>query len=518
MRAKYVLLLVFVWLNCRTGELSAQIRPCPQNPWYWEYRNRPTFLVGASDRDNIFQWADDGTKLIDQLDLLARCGGNYIRCTMSSRHYAPGRFRWDVLPYPFAKKDGKYDLTVWNEEYWSRFRRFLTETQKRGIIVQLELWDRWNESGDSNRSKAASGWFYSPWNPNNNVNYDWRDSPLLKPGRTGFYNPFHYAAAVKDPVLLAYQQRFIQKILDEIVAGDFDHVLFQIDNESGIGDESLEPDVYWARYVREYGKKQKPPRDWYVCTSRRFHPPTPYRTETFQDWNNPEVRVPVVNPAFNYCDLSQNNGTTGQTHYDNLIWFRAQVAKHGPRPINHIKAYHFNWPIGLRFRDRRPGTDAEAGARLWRALFAGAASFRFHRSTTFQESGILDGFGLNQTAQKHLRSVRLFLDAVTLIDLRPHNGLLSERLDDEAYCFAEPGSQYAIFFTGGGDRSVAIDLTSSQGELQLRWLDIARSRWSGQPTMVGKGIRVLQAPGTGHWVALLLSEEQTRARQKEKRR
>ena len=71
------------------GLSGGGVRPYYQNPSYWQYREKPMLLFGGSDRDNIFQWAGDGTRLTDHLDLLAKCGGNYIRCTMSSREYTP---------------------------------------------------------------------------------------------------------------------------------------------------------------------------------------------------------------------------------------------------------------------------------------------------------------------------------------------------------------------------------------------------------------------------------------------
>ncbi len=267
------------------GHALGQIRPHTANGGYWEYRGKPVLLVGASDRDNLFQWAGDGERLTRHLDLLAECGGNYVRCTMSSREYTEDGFRWDVLPYPFTLIEGKYDLMEWNEEYWRKLRTFLVETKARGIVVQLEIWDRWNEAGNSEHPGA--GWYHSAWNPNNNRTYEWSDSPLLRRGRTDFYNAFHFAAVHGDPVLLPLQQRFVGRILDEVLDGGFDHVLFQIDNESGIGDERLEPDPYWARFLRDHARSKGAGREVHFCTSRRFHWPAPYVTETFQDWENP---------------------------------------------------------------------------------------------------------------------------------------------------------------------------------------------------------------------------------------
>jgi hypothetical protein len=88
----------------------------------------------------------------------------------------------------------------------------------------------------------------------------------------------------------------------------------------------------------------------------------------------------------------------GASDSDNILWYRRKVLEHGARPINNTKAYHYNWPIGGKFRQRQPGTDTEAGARLWRAIFAGAASFRFHRRTKYAQQGMHPGFGLNEAA------------------------------------------------------------------------------------------------------------------------
>ena len=77
---------------------------------------------------------------------LAEAGGNVIRNTMSDRKDKG----FEV--YPFLQlQNGKYDLDQWNPEYWERFDRMLRETAKRGIFVQIEVWDRFDytDSGGS---------------------------------------------------------------------------------------------------------------------------------------------------------------------------------------------------------------------------------------------------------------------------------------------------------------------------------------------------------------------------------
>jgi hypothetical protein len=66
------------------GDALGQIRPHTANAGYWEYRGEPVLLVGASDRDNLFQWAGDGERLTRHLDLLAECGGRSPRWRKSA--------------------------------------------------------------------------------------------------------------------------------------------------------------------------------------------------------------------------------------------------------------------------------------------------------------------------------------------------------------------------------------------------------------------------------------------------
>ena len=96
-------------------------------------------LLGASSDDNLFQWPAE--MLIPHLDSMKRVGANYVRNTMSDR------LDRGFELYPFVRLDnGKYDLDKLNDEYYDRFEFFLQEADKRDIIVQIEVWDRFDYS------------------------------------------------------------------------------------------------------------------------------------------------------------------------------------------------------------------------------------------------------------------------------------------------------------------------------------------------------------------------------------
>jgi hypothetical protein len=481
------------------SSLENRIQPYHKNPMYWQYKGKPVLLFGGTDRDNIFQWANQGTRLIDELNLLKSCGGNYVRCTISSREYTPTAHRWDLLPYPFKKlPSGKYDLDQWDETYWDKLRTTFQETARRDIIAQVEIWDMWNESGDSEDPVGGLGWYCTPWNPNNNINYTWEDSPLLQRGKTPFYNPFFNAVLTNDPVLLPYQRKFIGRIIDESLASD--NILYQIDNESGI---DLAVGDYWARFI--YERAGAAHKNVYVCDSRSLHWPSIYVTTVFQDFENPEIKTIITNPdLYRFCELSQNTGNSRQVQYDNLLWYRSKVKQFGMRPINHVKCYHFNWPTGGEYtKVRTSPSDAEAGAKFWRAVFGGAASIRFHRNSLFKQGGLKDGFGLTPEGQTHMRSMRMFVDAVDLFRMEPDNSILVDRTENEAYALVNPAREYAVYFTGEGDCQVGIDLTAVTQPLTETWLDVMGNVWSTGKTVESGKFHTLSCPNPGQWVVLL---------------
>ena len=89
--------------------------------------------------------------------MLVSVGGNYVRNTMSSRTKGSEAQTSSVreasagptdggLPWAFALDEAThlYDLTKMGEEYWRRFAHFLELTAARDIIVQIELFDRFD--------------------------------------------------------------------------------------------------------------------------------------------------------------------------------------------------------------------------------------------------------------------------------------------------------------------------------------------------------------------------------------
>ena len=396
-------------------------------------------------------------------------GANYIRNTMSDRHDRG----FEV--YPFKKlPNGKYDLNQWNGEYWKRFENMLKWTSERDIIVQIEVWDRfdYSDSGGSDR------WSRHPYNPKNNVNYTAEESGLKTtykkhPGTNE--QPFFFTVPKlqNNQTLLRYQVAQVDNMLSYSLKHG--NVLYCMDNETS---GSAEWGKFWAEHIQKRAAEAKRT----VCTTEMWDQWDPNGEQHKQTFDHPEL--------YAFVDVSQNNHNKGQKHWDNLQTVRRYIAKH-PRPINTVKIYGADTG---RFGNSRDGEE-----RFWRNILGGNASTRFHRPDS--------GLGLGDRAKPHIRSMRLLTSELDIFRCTPDvtSKLLTDRSENEAYLTSVSGRQYALYFPNGGD--VKLDLSKVKGSFSLKWLDIAKSRWVGRETVQGGSRVSLNAPGTGHWACLLVRGE-----------
>ena len=438
-----------------------RIQPYDANPFYWQYRGKPVLLLGGSVEDNLFQILD----LEAHLDLLQSVGGNYVRCTMSSRDEG------DVWPFECDEQTGRYDLHRPGVAYWARFERFLALTAALDIFVQIELWDRFDF--------ARAPWQLNPYNPRNNLNYTAAEANLLEtidthPGERE--NAFFRSvpALENNTVLLPFQHAQVNRLLELVLP--YGHVLFCMDNETN---ESPEWGAYWAHYLQTRAAEQGI---------------TLQLTEMWDahDLRDPQHDATFENPArYAFVDISQNNHSDARAHWANMQAARQRVIDSGHiRPMNSVKIYGAN--------SGRYGSTRDAQERFWRNIFGGLASSRFHRP--------LAGLGLSAIAQVHIKAMRLLVKAFDVFACAPHRELLGNCSWNEAYCLANPGTAYAVFFPDGGD--VWLDVSAAEGKaLALRWLDIRGGAWWSeaapvQPDSEGR-LRLTTPVEEGYWTALI---------------
>ncbi len=442
-----------------TAQSADAIRPWEGNASYWQYKGKPILLLGGSDDDNLFQWPEQELK--KQVDLMQATGANYVRNTMSDRHDK------GFEEYPFLKlSSGKYDLNEWNPEYWERLERFLRWTAERDIIVQIEVWDRFDYSREH--------WPMHPYNPGNNVNYTREESGLAAdypahPGKNE--QPFFYTTPRQrnNTLILYYQQRFVDRLLSSSLK--YPNVLYCVDNETS-GDERWSR--YWAAHIKERARE----------SGIQVFP-----TEMWDAWDikAEQHRRTLDHPElYDFVDVSQNNHNRGDDHWRNALWMREYVSR-APRPINTVKTYGAD---GNKFGH----TDQDGVERFLRHILAGFASARFHRPPS--------GLGLNGKAQAAIEATRKLEALIPPWQLAPRMDLLSGRKDNEAYLAADPGRAYCLYFTNGG----SIDIWLDPGEYKLHWISADTGDRSETEDILSKGLTNVVAPGKGNWLAAMMKK------------
>jgi hypothetical protein len=438
--------------------VQAEIAPWSENPRYWAQDGKPVLLVGGSDDDNLFQWTEP--ELSAQLDRLKQAGGNVVRNTMSDRR----DLGFEIYPYR-QLPSGKYDLEQWNPEYWQRFERFLNETARRGIVVQIELWDRFDFTDHS----KIKYWQAHPYNPKNNVNYSyWRSgfAPAYydHPGQNR--QPFFFTTPEQrnNRLILGYQRRFIDKVLE--YALQYDHVLYCIDNETSAEEA-------WSRYWAQYVKSKAALQGKTVYLTEMMGDKTMSKQAHGRTLDHPEL--------YDFIEVSQNNHSNGRTHWENLRTFREHLDDK-PRPLNSIKIYGAD---GNAFGH----SDQQALERFWRNLLAGVAAARFHRPQS--------GLGLSDKAVTAIRAARLLESEVpfwTLVPL-PLQGSEEEPRFYEAR--SADGARVLYFPAGKAGPGPSAERGT------LRWLNLDRAAWEPEAKLTG----AVTPPNSGNWIAVLRPQD-----------
>ncbi|MFS8617490.1 MAG: hypothetical protein FWJ85_11760 [Solitalea sp.] len=441
---------------------AKQVQPYAANPQYWQYKGKPVLLLGASGDDNLFQWPAGTLK--KHLDSLAQAGGNYLRNTMSDRDE-------NNLKAFYRTTDGPYDLNRWNDEYWDRFENFLRQTRKRNILVQIEVWDRFDHSRES--------WRSDPYNPANNVNYSFEESGLEAdypehPGQNK--QPFFFTVPGLDnnETVLRFQRRFVEKLMS--ISLKYDHVLYCIDNETS-GKEAW--GAYWADYLRTLASRK----------GRRI-----YVTEMWDDWDvksKTHKRTLDHPERYDFIDISQNSQIAGPANWRNAQYVFDYI-RENPRPVNSTKIYGSD-QAQKSWRDRGI-TQEHALFTFCRNLIGGFASSRFHRPPS--------GLGLSEASLNCIQAVRKVESLAKFWDMRPRMDLLQERGGDNVvFLAAQEGTQYVVYFKDGGQATLNL---GHEGTLfDLHWIEIATGDWGDRVPLKG-GRRVdVSAHGPGGWFAVI---------------
>jgi hypothetical protein len=488
------LTIVSMWSNCAFAQIAIDGR-------YWQYDGQRVLLLGGwnhghnpfidhdTDNDKDNQGVSSPAQIKNAMDALAVAGGNYLRCVLD-----PGMAA-GIQGFAFCAKSGtRYDLNTMTGPFWDRLEMFISETKKRDIIVQLEIWDRFDLIDGS-----WGSWPASPWNPKNNVNYTTASSGLAASYGSFSKHPFiqdvpgHpvYEKASesmkrKYDVIRRFQEKWIDKLLS--ITLRYDNVLYCMNNET-------HEDPAWGQYWMNFIEAKARARGKEVLTTDMFD--DVYRAESSQG-----LAYQLSNRGkYDYVDVSQANSRhADETHWNKVKWIADAAKKMNPPYLLHMtKVYGSDIALeGKPWSRFGPGDTDNAIEEWWRNLIAGVAGVRFHRPTS--------GIGLCDTSKNCIRATRKVEMKVKFWDVEPALDLLANPQSDEVYLAADPGNAYILYFTKNGGGSVGLKLDRyPDTTFELHWINIGTGNWGPKITLSGGSAVTIDRPdSSSHWVATIV--------------
>lgn len=477
--------LLAVLLSAAAAE---PIRLHPKNPHYLLFHGKAVALVSSGEHYGAVMNADfDYHRYLATLEAE---GMNYTRLFGGSYREVPGKSfgieRNTLAPAPgrylapWARSDtpgyagggNKFDLDRWNPEFFARFRDFLSEAGRRGIVVEVTLFSSHYQEMQ---------WQISALNPVNNVSganaIDWKKLHTLENGN-----------------ILAYQERYTRKLVRE--ANAFDNVIFEIQNEPW-SDRPVLADV-----INPY--LELPARDRYPNSIDVAGELSIAWQARVAEWiASEESALPNKHlVAQNYCNFR----------------FPVRQLVPGAGIVNFHYAYPeavlLNYGLGRAISCDETGFlgrgDAAYLRQAWNFMLSGGGVFNSldYSFTVGREDGTdtaPNGPGGGSPAlRRELRTLSEFLHKLPLEELAPDARTVKHASGAYARVLSSPRGDYGMYFDGSGPTDVTLELPA--GEYAGEWVNIETGKAERPESFRHRGgDKVLRSPEFRGGIALRLT-------------
>src|SRR6266699_2677520 len=472
-RAVFSVLLLSGVTGLAGAENTKRLQLHPQNPHYFLFRGKPTVLITSGEHYGAVLNLDfDYTKY---LDALAKDGLNLTRTfsgaycepagafNIASNTLAPSPNRficpWDRSDRPgYANGGNKFDLTKWDEAYFKRLKDFVEKADKRGIVVELNLFCPMYDE---------SQWRLSPQNAVNNVN------GIGAIARTNVYT------LQRNGGLLAVQDAMVRKIVAEL--SRFDNVYYEICNEPYFGGVTMD----WQHHIAEVIVEAER-----GLAERRPKNPTPLPS---QERDQTSSRSKMLSSS---GEVVGGSGAAAGFHLisQNIANNKATVAS--PHPAISIFNFHYASPpetVAMNYDLNKVIGDNETGFRgtndlpyrveAWSFILAGGGLFNNldysftagHEDGTFHYPPKQPGGG-NPVFRRQMKILREFMRGFDFVRMKPLNSALNAPVGGgaRAYVLAEPNKAYAVYVAPAGEkpapRETVVSLEIPEGKYKAEWL------------------------------------------------
>ena len=193
----------------------------PDNKHYFLFKGKPLAIISSGEHYGAVINLDFDYK--KYLKTLSADGMNYTRIFTGAYYESGGEYfgikhntlgitpdkiitPWNKVE-PATSDKNRYDLTIWNDDYFKRIKDFMDVAAEYNIIVEVTLFSSYY---------GNQQWEISPLNPANNINLANEIS-------------FKEAQILKDTLLFKFQEKYVRKMVSEL--NEYDNLFFEIQNE-----------------------------------------------------------------------------------------------------------------------------------------------------------------------------------------------------------------------------------------------------------------------------------------------
>ena len=451
MKSYWPFLFCAITCACNAPLDKTPISLHPDNPHYFQFNGKPAVLITSAEHYGAVINLDFDyvtylqTLAEDNLNLTRVFTGPYVEPAgafkIEKNTLAPlaGRF---ICPWARSETPGysnggnKFDLTKWNEAYFTRLHDFMKEAEKRNVVVELTLFCPFY--GDHQ-------WQLSPMNAINNVNGG------------GPEDRTHVYTLDKSGELLAVQETLVRKLVTELK--EYPNLIYEICNEPYFGGVTMEWQHHIADLIRESEKDFEK------------------KHLISQNIANGSEKITDPHPAVSVFNF----------HY-------------ATPPIAVAHNYHLNNAIGDNETGFKGNADSTYRKEGWAFIFAGGALYNNldysftaeHENGTFQYPSTQPGGG-SPALRKQLAELREFIESFDFLKMKPDTAVLQDRQRfTAAEVLAESGKQYGVYLFGKGPHEIRLSIPA--GTYSVTFLDPLTGESQDGGSMTSTGTVTLSTP------------------------
>jgi hypothetical protein len=453
---------LFCWAGLLAGLAAISLAADPvttdkTNPHYYSLNGRPLLLITSAEHyGGVINKAFD---YVAYFDSLKANGLNYTRIYPGAMFEPMGKFvegntlgpKMQDLVLPWARSNqpgylfggNKFDLDRWDEAYFSRLKQFISEAAKRGIVVEVCLFN----------SQYSDAWMLSPLYHENNIqgvgDCNWRD-----------------AQSLQHADLVRREDDYVRKIVAEV--NEFDDVILEFCDEPahiGTGIPLAGPWVGHGIGVVHEAEASLPKKH---LLGQEGEGPFGGGMDFSAD-----ARASVIVAQYIWGNQTETN----------------DVELGGMRALDFL--YGLNKPIEMNETHYFPLSyegDAIADSRVeaWEFMTGGGAGFNQLNGlyTVENPSGKTPE---GEQLWRGLRNLRAFLDSFDYVRMHPDREFLAGNIAQGVYVrvLSEPGKQYSMYIHHSGDRSRGsyqvrpgnyqerLAVNMPEGSYRAEWIDPA---------------------------------------------